>query len=565
MRNRFCSELPVALVLSGLLVATVMLLEPTKSAVANWIEIGLGFSELLGWLAVPAAIGFLVVAALAALSIAFAPRRTVPVLVAVYVALWAQGSLFVWDYGSFDGSPIDWSEHSGKGAIEVALIATALALAVTKPKWVRLALQLAALADQVWRHAPFPKKPPRSIATQENRDAIQSVNRYSRDLNVFIIVLDSLQSDIFSKAMSDPELRDAIPPGFTFYRNAVSQYGRTEFSLPSILTSKTFSSFRYTDGWMEELMAQSVPGRLVERGFDAVLVGFTHDIPCDSKQWRYKCLQNETLAEPGIANAGLRKDVSDLLSLALFRLAPHFLKPRVYDDGRFRVPPLYPVLSTREAPDRNKRAPTYSNTRIDLAVLDELTGSALASESTPQFRLLHFWAAHRPNTVDESCRDFGDEKRTGTTEKGNNAPVAATHCILSRLYRFLHRLDEIGVYDQSLIFVVADHGRFRGHWNGVPVFLVKPRGDRQPFRTSELPVSLCDLPSSIFDALAIEHDFECESIFSAEADRQQPRLHFKVGGRMKHGRRVVFKKFTVEGHSWLPESWHPLPRSGLDP
>ena len=64
---------------------------------------------------------------------------------------------------------------------------------------------------------------------------------------------------------------------------------------------------------------------------------------------------------------------------------------------------------------------------------------------------------------------------------------------------------------------LADHGWIRGHWNGVPVFLVKPRGDRQPFRTSELPVSLCDLPSSIFDALAIEHDFECESIFSAEA------------------------------------------------
>ena len=107
MRNRFRSELPAALMLSGLLVATVVLLEPTKSAVANWIEISLGFSELLGWLAVPSAIGFLVVATLAALSIAFAPRRAVPVLVAIYVALWAQGSLFVWDYGSFDGSPID--------------------------------------------------------------------------------------------------------------------------------------------------------------------------------------------------------------------------------------------------------------------------------------------------------------------------------------------------------------------------------------------------------------------------------------------------------------------------
>jgi hypothetical protein len=111
---------------------------------------------------------------------------------------------------------------------------------------------------------------------------------------------------------------------------------------------------------------------------------------------------------------------------------------------------------------------------------------------------------------------------------------------------------------------VADHGRFaRNYWIGVPVFLAKPLGDRQPFRTSELPVSLCDVPSSIFDALAIEHDFECESIFSAEADRQQPRLHFLLRGRINPGEQVIFEEFAVEGHSWLPESW-PSPPPGRD-
>lgn len=553
MRNRFRSELPVALVLSGLLVATVVLLEPTKGAVANWTEIGLGFSELLGWLAVPSAIGFLMVAALAALSIAFAPRRAVPVLVAVYVALWAQGSLFVWDYGSFDGSPIDWSEHSGRGAIELAVWAAALALALTKPGWIRrraliitatvTALQLAALADQVWQHAPFPNKLPRSLAAQENRDTIKSVSRYSRDLNVFIIVLDSVQSDFFSKAMSDPELRDAMPPGFTYYRNAVSQYERTDFSFPSILTSKTFPPFRYTAGWAEELMAESVPARLVERGFDAVLVGFTPYVPCDSERWGYKCLRNTTLAGSHTASAALREDVNNMFAVGLFRLSPHFLKPWVYDEGRFRTPQLYP---THEAIRRNPKI--LPDTRRDLAIFDQLTASALASEPVPQFRFLHFYAAHRPSTVDKSCRYPGDEKRT--------SGVATTHCILSRLYTFLHRLDEIGVYDQSLIFVVADHGRHaKKHWIGVPVFLAKPRGDRQPLRTSELPVSLCDVPSSIFDALAIEHDFECESIFSAEADRQQPRLHFVLRGRIHEGQQVIFKELPVEGHSWLPESW----------
>jgi hypothetical protein len=351
--------------------------------------------------------------------------------------------------------------------------------------------------------------------------------------------------------MSDPELRDAMPPGFTYYRNAVSPYEGTEFSLPSILTSKTFPSIRYTTGWAGELMAQSVPARLVERGFDAVLVGYTPWVPCDSERWRYKCVRSVTLAEPLISNAGLRKDVSNMFSLGLFRLSPHFLKPRVYDDGRFRAPQLYPMHPTREA--RWWDPKIWADTRIDLAVLDQLTASALAGEPVPQFRFLHFYAAHRPSTVDESCRYPDDVKKKG----GMLLPT--THCILSRLYTFLHRLDEIGVYDRSLIFVVADHGRYRGHWQGVPVFLAKPLGDRQPLRTSELPVSLCDVPSSIFDALAIEHDFECESIFSAEADRQQPRLHFRRPGRTRQGQQFIFEKFAVEGHSWLPESWASLP------
>ena len=39
--------------------------------------------------------------------------------------------------------------------------------------------------------------------------------------------------------------------------------------------------------------------------------------------------------------------------------------------------------------------------------------------------------------------------------------IEATHCTLSRVYEYLDKLDEIGVYDQSLIFVVGDHGQSR--------------------------------------------------------------------------------------------------------
>ena len=50
------------------------------------------------------------------LTSALLPRHSIPLLLATYVGMWAQGSLFVWSYGSFDGSPIDWSEHGPDAA-----------------------------------------------------------------------------------------------------------------------------------------------------------------------------------------------------------------------------------------------------------------------------------------------------------------------------------------------------------------------------------------------------------------------------------------------------------------
>jgi hypothetical protein len=226
---------------------------------------------------------------------------------------------------------------------------------------------------------------------------------------------------------------------------------------------------------------------------------------------------------------------------------------------------------------------------MDLAIFDELMASASADDTAPRLRFLHFYGAHRPYTVDERCL-YADPMRHG--RKGD---IAMSHCILSRLFEFLHKLDEIGVYDQSVIFVVGDHGghvpidvsvaspalpesesrreiprnlpgpRLKNPWRGVPIFLAKPLGNRQPLRVSDQPVSLCDVPNSVIDALSIEADFECESIFSARNPRQTPRIHYRypsLGERrelgLKPGGGLPFEKYSVLGHSWLADSWIPL-------
>lgn len=593
------SRRSATLVVSGLLAATITLLEPAKSAVSNWSEVGIGFEELLARLVVPFVAVYFAIAALAVPLNALAPRRGIPLLVAVYVALWAQGNLFVWDYGAFDGSPIDWSEHSGKGLLEFGFWIATLVLALTRPAWVRrralpiaavvLALQLAALAGQVRDHAPFSR--PTDSETQRtdgpastDPSLVQSVSRFSSELNVIIVVLDSMQSDFFAEAIRDPELRDSMPPGFTYYRNAISLYMATEYSVPSILSSRALPNYVSTRKWRNAHLDQTLPATLTRHGFDAVLTTVVSGQYERFGAWKWRRVFGGSIAEARSENTAWREDVSNLFALGLFRLSPHFLKFMVYDDGSWQMRRLYP-------PDeRSGRDPRiHYETRLDLAIFDQLLASASVEGTVPHFRFLHFYGAHRPYSVDHQCRYAGPMKFE------RKRVIAMTHCELSRLFAFLQKLDRIGVYDKSLVFVLGDHGgdehvdesvaspplpevttpprfppnlsdlRLKNPWRGAPLFLVKPIGDRQPLRVSDLPVSLCDVPNSVIDALSIEGDFECESIFSIQDPRKTPRIHYRYPNLAERrelglvrGGGLPFQKYRVEGHSWRPDSWIPV-------
>jgi hypothetical protein len=282
------------------------------------------------------------------------------------------------------------------------------------------------------------------------------------------------------------------------------------------------------------------------------------------------------LAGADRSSAVWRENVSDLFALGVFRLSPHFLKPRVYDDGTWQIRRLYPLRPTVELDGR-----IDPKSQMDLAVFQQLIESASADAERPQFRFMHLFAVHPPSTTGPTCG-----------YKANRA-FGTTRCILGRLYDYLERLDEIGVYDQSLIFVVADHGHLHiplkvsradpslplpeppDHEAGdggdgqldhigraVPLFLLKLIDDREPLRTSDRAVSLCDIPLTVFDALGMEGDFGCESILTERSRRQTPRMHYRYPSLMERRKlppedrlTMVFEKYAAEGHSWRAESW----------
>jgi hypothetical protein len=583
--SRIPSGWPV-IVLAGLISATLLLLEPAKSSLLNAEELHIDLPGVLRSLLLPWLLGTGLLSLVGLVLHRTLGQRALALFIAIAIALWAQANLFVWQYGAIDGMDIDWSVHAGKGWLEAFAWCGLLTVAVLQahriaPLWrpivlVLVLLQGTALATLVLE---------RPSGTPENEGALAfeapGFSVYSRDKNVIIIVLDALQSDIFAEALGDPATSSMLPPGFVYYRNAVSLYVSTQFSLPSILSGEAAPSGTDLRRWRSETAEKSLPARLTRQGFDVALMTFTSLLGSGCRDGSSpRCIHpSALLAGSSSAVEQLqRKEVSELVLLSVFRSTPHFLKPLVYTNGEWQLPYL---LKTDEFRLRDPRILEAS--RLDLNVLDQLIEDMQADNVPPRFRFVHLFGIHFPTRLNRNC---------GFSEVSDQKPrdhlVETTRCMVGRVNDYLRKLDELGVYDNSFIAIVADHGtpteqvrisgtkpplpkqseKAKTHLQdaarGLPVFLIKDFGKQGPLQVSDRPVSLCDIPASIYQALELEYETQCPSVLDEEGARP-PRMHYRYANyrdqakmTMEQKNRLEFRPYVVEGHSWRPESWQPM-------
>jgi len=598
--------------------ATVAIFQPLEIAVANRAELGADLGQLLAWLAWPFAALWLGLAAVAMLLTMGISTRAVSLLVAMIIGLWVQGTFFVWDYGVFDGTPIDWSRNTGKGVVEASFWLALFAIALARPGWfagratwlaaISVGLQTVSLAGAFHLATPLDRYEPSASQQTSDSDSRngrvhEAFLRYSQTRNVLVIVLDTFQSDFFSELLQDPSFAAELPPGLHYYRNAISPYSSTARSLPSILTSSTPDRHR-GPRWMAERMQTSLPAQLVDRGWEATLLSPTpHYLSCNQGEFSFGCISHVAfLASMESGGAFLaaraqeiREDARTVFRAAVFRLSPHFVKRQLYSGGIWHVPDPWGEGAELAAADPR----IAEATRRDLAVLDAVTRGAKAIGAVPSFKFIHLFGSHHPSSVADDCT--WNHKEVPTSVEGvfrsayweRDLAISTSGCIISRTFEFLRRLDDIGVYDDSLVFIVGDHGRrfspvdpslanppvpgvdaaaepnrsesasgdeLEQPTKGVPLFLVKPIGARGALRISDVPVSLCDIPSTVISSLEYGVGFACESIFEFSGERA-PRFHFREGSLASKGgeRRLWYSRYRVEGHSWLDASWQRVP------
>lgn len=580
-----------AFVCSAVFISSYLwILSPLQFYFSSPADVGMSLASLFwGNLArATVASALLVGAGLALARKRFAALSTVGVAACFCVAAFAliTGSR----YGVLDEFALDRAalldRPSPLMALDVPVVAGAILLAswLTKAKR-RLVIPLvcalfAVMAAQVGLSAA--KADASSFAettvhgSDELPDVAFSVNRFTKTgRNVVYIIPDMLNGNYVGDIVSErPELADRLP-GFAWFPNAVSAGSHTALSLPSMYGGADFEPTRLAalpGSGLDKLnrAADLLFGGIADLGFtvsaaDPMYSSAPSSIPGSvvTKSSDYAAYWTRRDGrETGLDSAGAKRPLLTLL--ALFRSAPFSLKRALYDNGS------WVVFRKSFQFDYIERKTIRNYGYLDL--LPELSSTTADGDS---FIFLHTQFTHEPYGVDAEGKVVSGgypDPETKSFVDARGARLSGAK-FLDFLARWTEWMRQAGVYDNTLIVVVADHGNnYRDHGikfeggldNPVdqvflsrarPALLVKPFRSNGPFTVDERLLSNADAPAIIFHALGAGADWGHDPL--SGKGRQETRFSYLSGSWKDFlgGERTQTEDYRVRGDGREGKNW----------
>lgn len=562
--------------------APPLLLLPVEIHSANLYDFQAALPDLLPGLAVLFA-ALLIAGTLVMITV---PERGFRVLVALLLAIalivWIQGQFLAWDYGVLDGRKINWRTHPMRDLLDLLLLLLIPLGAVLARRWLLrnaitiagtlILIQVVPAAWSVWKAPPIP---------DIHRFAFNNAHKFSfsSDRNVIILVLDGFQSDVFQEILEDEPEWSGVFDGFTYFRNAVAGYGKTYPTFALMLTGQWYENDIPIQDFIERSFTRdSITTRLLRNGWRVDL--FPH-----IKRVIHPSTVVASNVVPLIEPEVIAEETGKLADLGLFRVTPHRLKRYWINDYQWRLAKFFVRNSdqvSRSEPSGNE-GPLAAQRHPHAAArfVHELEAGARADLSPPAFKLFHLMIPHAPFNLGRSLQ-------LSDLPGGNEGFVRQSYTALEVVKRLLAELEELGIYDDTLLFVVSDHGggEHRHHVylegingipadgavasndvpirhvsSGLPLVLVKPFKRRGGLEISDAPVSLADIAHTIADSLGVENSYPGRNLFDVANDEFRPRryLHY----RFKSWSRLYLPEmieYRVEGFSWLRENWQPTGR-----
>lgn len=493
-------------------------------------------------------------------------EKIVSVVFSIGVLLWFQGNILVRNYGVFDGKEIIWGKYTVYNFIDGFVWISIILLFLIKSSYIIKNIKRASIFLIVLQSISIfilginvPEQPQEwgkySISMEPEFS-------FSPERNVIVLVLDTFQSDVFKEILDENSEYYKIFNGFTYFKNSLGGYPTTAASAPLILTGQYYdNSIPYNDFIKSSYINSSINKILIDNGYDVSM------FPYYSESTIYHdSLVMSNLVEKTDKSVNTFGDVRKLYNITFFRYSPQILKRYFHDK----------VLIDRP----NSKVEKNKNYVIgDVEFVNRSKTLSKLNSKKNTFKFYHLRGVHPPFNLNEQLEYevLGNDYEAYKTQAKASVNIATT---------FLKTLKEIGIYDNSLIFIIGDHGYgsygLRDNYDevaldkgisyvsdsiiasGLPLVLVKPFNDIGNLDISYAPISLSDIPRTIAEEVGIDSDLPGISMFKVRENDTRERRFLSYTWEHEYWSKEylpVMKEYIVTGFSWLAKSWKPTYKS----
>ena len=507
----------------------------------NSAEFEVGFSDMFGSLSLWAS---------AVIFITLLPGFILPVtlvrkyasfLLMLGILTWFQANIFLWDYGVFDGRSTNWGEFDHYGWLDISLWIGLTVVSLRYTKRVLPALTLAAsilfigqtalLLVQAGLERDSWKK--NLSSTGEIPAAMLEV---SQQVNIVHIILDSMQTDVFLELAKKQGLLDEFA-GFTLFYENTGVTPHTSFAIPAIFSGEIYDGSQSPSSYYKNSMTNGFQNKLFQAGFTVNLIP-----QLSMRDSNYSNYYKIPGSYKGTVEDLKQQNAAQLLDIALFRSAPHFLRKALYNDGEWFL--LARVMVGRDMPVRSFQ---------EKAFFRSYTKNLKLGGDTPAYHFIHMVSPHPPY-VTLANGSYAGQILPNTREHYLNESRA----IIKLVVQYINKLKSLGVYGDSMIILQGDHGsqispvvngnKIQTCVSRMPALLaIKPsRGDGS-LKISSAPTSLLDIAPTILSTLG----HEGQSVFELDESLARQRVFMLFDGK---GAASKITNYSINGSIFDPES-----------
>lgn len=398
----------------------------------------------------------------------------------VFICTYIQGNYMVASLPALDGNKIDWSKYMGNIIAGVVMWIIIIAGVVVFLKVLGfkkfcslvtiagvcmflmfdVTLASVSIGNEGWEH----KTGSECVLTDRN------MLEMSDNSNFIILLLDAVDSGMFTQLLNSNQAYKDVFTDFTNYTNTLSAYPFTKHSIPYILTGDWYENDEKFSTYYTKAMTNSKLFSMLENRKYKMDV-YEDELEMDTSY----ASRFDNIIDKNKGINSYRRFIELESKLVAFRYLPYgFKQSAVIDMTHFKQ-----IRGKYGAADMGE-AFTASNMKF----YDKIMDGKINKTDKNCFKFIHVEGAHVPFKYDKNMNYIDD----GTYFDNLEACVKLTAT-------YFDQLKNSGVYDNSVIIVMSDHGynydETYGRQN--PILFVKGINEKHEYRESDAPISYEDL------------------------------------------------------------------------